>query len=282
MDMMLGLATTTMPPPAATFARERHVLLVMHDQQARYRLADVLLDAEFRLTLASSVDAADLLLDPAAGYDLLVADDALPGHGGGLARLARASCPGLPILLIETGGAGGNGVLEAAVRAMERWPVTPGYRMYTRTSRGIASASGRASRRTRAAGTPCASITRATAAASVPTARLGVAPLISTTSNTTVGFRARAAATALATAAWKPPASAICSVSRAGGPGGGGRGAGGAGGRAKVGRLPASASKVVWSIRVQPARAQPGITANASSRRRVKSGIPAPRGPGCA
>ncbi len=126
---MLELAPAATPPSAAMFAGQRHVLLVIHDQQARYAVADLLLDAEFRLTLASSVDVADLLLDQSPGFDLLVADHALPGFGGGaLAGLARVTCPGLPVLLIEPGSAGGEGVLQAAVRAMGRWPVAPDYR----------------------------------------------------------------------------------------------------------------------------------------------------------
>jgi DNA-binding NtrC family response regulator len=107
-----------------TAAREAHVLLVVQDQKARYQLADLLLDAGFRLTLASSYGLADLLLDESAGVDVLVT--ALPLHDMGqfgLAQLARAVRPDLPILVVDEETAGGPGVVQSVGQIMRRWPM---------------------------------------------------------------------------------------------------------------------------------------------------------------
>ena len=108
-------------PAAARPMPGRHVLLVIQDQRTRYALADMLLDAEFRLTLATNANMADTLLESAAGFDLLVVESS--GLPSGLARVAQTACPGLPVLLLDDGAASGPGVLDAAVDAMERWPV---------------------------------------------------------------------------------------------------------------------------------------------------------------
>jgi len=99
-----------------------HVLLVAPDQRARYTLADLLLSAGFHLTLCATDAMAGLLLEDESPIDLLLA--AQPdGEPGGLARLARALRPDVPILLIDQGTAAGAGVLEAVHDTMDRWPV---------------------------------------------------------------------------------------------------------------------------------------------------------------
>ena len=78
----------------------RHVLLVVPEQQARYALADALLDADFTLTLAASGSVAAMLLGSGAAFDALVTEHgpALDGHD--LARRAQAVHPDLPVLLL--------------------------------------------------------------------------------------------------------------------------------------------------------------------------------------
>ena len=112
--------------PAQQFqlAREAHVLLVVPNQKARYVLADLLLDAGFRLTLASAYGLADVLVEESAGIDLLLTAQPVREMGEfGLAQLARAVRPDLPILVLEEETVGGPGVLEAVQRIMRRWPM---------------------------------------------------------------------------------------------------------------------------------------------------------------
>jgi DNA-binding NtrC family response regulator len=113
-------AVVETPPPG-----EPHVLLVVADPRTRYALADLLLEAGFRLTLASSFGVADLMLDDEAGsVDLLMTAEAVEEMAGfGSAQLARAVRPELPVLVLDEEAASGPGVLEAASRAMRRWPV---------------------------------------------------------------------------------------------------------------------------------------------------------------
>jgi len=104
--------------------REAHVLLVVPNQRARYAIADQLLDAGYRLTLASSYGLADLLVDESAGIDLLVTAQPMRAMGElGLTELARAVSPELPILVLEEETVGGPGVLDAVRRIMRRWPM---------------------------------------------------------------------------------------------------------------------------------------------------------------
>lgn len=103
---------------------EAHVLLVVQNQKVRYALADLLLDAGFRLTLASSYGLADLLVNESTGIDVLVTAQPMQEMGEfGLAQLARAVRPDLPILVLEEETAGGAGVLDAVQRMMRRWPM---------------------------------------------------------------------------------------------------------------------------------------------------------------
>jgi CheY-like chemotaxis protein len=112
------------PAAAMHQPREAHVLLVVQSQAARYALADQLLDAGYRLTLASSYGLADLLIEEASGIDLLITAQPIREMGQfGLAHLARAVRPDLPILVLEEETVGGPGVLEAVQRIMCRWPM---------------------------------------------------------------------------------------------------------------------------------------------------------------
>ncbi|MFL5336481.1 MAG: hypothetical protein ACJ8H8_25735 [Geminicoccaceae bacterium] len=112
------------PAQSLQSAREAHVLLVVPSQKARYQLADILLDAGFRLTLASTYGLGDVLIDDSTGIDLLVTAQPMREMGEfGLAELARAVRPDLPILVLEEETIGGPGVLEAVQRIMRRWPM---------------------------------------------------------------------------------------------------------------------------------------------------------------
>src|SRR3954470_13039380 len=112
------------PSPMLPCPREAHVLLVVPNQKARYVLADRLLEAGFRLTLASTYGLADVLVGESGGVDLLVTAQPMREMGEfGLAQLARAVRPDLPILVLEEETVGGPGVLEAVRRMMRRWPM---------------------------------------------------------------------------------------------------------------------------------------------------------------
>ena len=121
---MNAVALERVQAPADHSPREAHVLLVVQSQAARYALADQLLDAGYRLTLASSFGMADLLIEEAAGIDLLVTAQPMRelDHFG-LPQLARAVRPELPILVLEEETVGGPGVLDAVKRIMRRWPM---------------------------------------------------------------------------------------------------------------------------------------------------------------
>ena len=115
------------PTPVLHSMREPHVLLVVQNQQARYALADTLLEAGFRLTLASSYGLADLLVEEAGGIDLLVTAQPMRELGEfGIAQLVRAVRPDLPILVLEEETAGGAGVIETVRLMMRRWPMRQG------------------------------------------------------------------------------------------------------------------------------------------------------------
>jgi CheY-like chemotaxis protein len=112
------------PAPSLQSAREAHVLLVVPNQKARYQLADLLLDAGFRLTLASTYGLGDVLVDESTAIDLLLTAQPMHEMGEfGLAELARAVRPDLPILVLDEDTVNGPGVLEAVQRIMRRWPM---------------------------------------------------------------------------------------------------------------------------------------------------------------
>lgn len=99
-----------------------HILLVVQDQAARYDLAATLLDAGFRLTLASSAGVASALVD--GEIDLVVA--AHPFSDLSDARLSRrcgAGDPQVPMLLLEQETVSGPGVLDLVTQSIRRWPV---------------------------------------------------------------------------------------------------------------------------------------------------------------
>lgn len=99
-----------------------HILLVVQDQATRYDLAAKLLDAGFRLTLASSAGMANALIDDK--IDLVVS--ARPFNDMGDARLGGRPRPGhphVPMLLLEQETVSGPGVLDLVTQSIRRWPV---------------------------------------------------------------------------------------------------------------------------------------------------------------
>jgi CheY-like chemotaxis protein len=121
---MNTVALDRVPTALPHGAREAHVLLVVPNQKTRYQLADLLLDAGFRLTLASSYGLADVLIEDSAGVDLLVTAQPLRELSRlDLVQLARAVRADLPILALEEETAAGPGLLEAVRRMMCRWPM---------------------------------------------------------------------------------------------------------------------------------------------------------------
>ncbi len=108
--------------PTTDTSREPHILLVVQDQTSRYELAATLLDAGFRLTLASSAGVASALID--GQIDLVVSAHPLNELGDGrLSRRTRTSHSHVPILLLEQETVCGPGVLELVMQLIQRWPV---------------------------------------------------------------------------------------------------------------------------------------------------------------
>ena len=108
------------PVPASL--RDPHILLVIPDQSARYSLAARLLDAGFRLTLASSAGIGNALID--GEIDLVIsAHPFVELSDGRVAKRTRAGHAEVPILLLEQETACGPGVLELVMQAIQRWPV---------------------------------------------------------------------------------------------------------------------------------------------------------------
>lgn len=91
----------------------RFVLVVDDEEPVRQLVADVLIEAGYRVEGVSSVaDARPYLRDPA--LDVIVSDVKMPGESGlVLAAEVHALRPGLPIILM-TGAAGSEERAEAA------------------------------------------------------------------------------------------------------------------------------------------------------------------------
>lgn len=121
---MMPFTVDLTPEPAATAEDDPHVLLVIGEAQVRYAVADQLLDAGLRVSLAASYGVVEVLLEEAADFDLLVTAQSFGEMAQfGLPQLARSVEPDLPILVIELDAACGPGVLAAVQDALARWPV---------------------------------------------------------------------------------------------------------------------------------------------------------------
>ena len=93
-----GDAATTATAPKARGT----VLLVDDEDLVRMSTADMLMDLGFEVLEADSAEDALRLLGEGATIDLLVTDHLMPGMSGAdLAREARLSSPGLPVLIVS-------------------------------------------------------------------------------------------------------------------------------------------------------------------------------------
>lgn len=121
---MIPFTADFAPCPVPVAADEPLVLLVIGDVRARYAVADQLLDAGFRISIAASYGLVELLLRESTDFDLLITAQSFGEMAQfGLPQLARSVQPDLPILVLEAEAAGGAGVLEAAQDAIARWPM---------------------------------------------------------------------------------------------------------------------------------------------------------------
>ena len=78
------------------------VLLVEDEPLVRMATAELLRDAGFEVTEAASAEAALALFEAGAAFDCVVTDHLMPGITGvELARILRASHPGLPVMLLS-------------------------------------------------------------------------------------------------------------------------------------------------------------------------------------
>jgi two-component system cell cycle sensor histidine kinase/response regulator CckA len=91
-------------PAQAVPAGRGESVLIAEDDEAVRRVAERILEtAGYRVTSCpGGVEALDLLDDPSARFDLLLADVVMPGmRGDDLARRAVAMRPGLPVLFMS-------------------------------------------------------------------------------------------------------------------------------------------------------------------------------------
>ena len=101
-----------------------HVLVVTRDSVARYDVANLLLDAGFRVTTAATFGVVEILLGSSEMFDLLVtAQSAEEITQFGVPQLARSIDPDLPILVLEFDTASSPTVVDLVNGALSRWPL---------------------------------------------------------------------------------------------------------------------------------------------------------------
>lgn len=100
-----------------------HILVVTRDPAARYSVANLLLDAGFRVTTAATFGVVEILLEGTEKFDLLVtAQSAEEITQFGVPQLARSIQPDLPILVLEFDTANSPAVVDLVNGALVRWP----------------------------------------------------------------------------------------------------------------------------------------------------------------
>lgn len=113
-----------LPPAVVRSDDDLHVLIVARDVAARYAVADLLLDAGFRVTTAATFGVVELLLEGSDRFDLMVtAQSAEEITEFGVPQLARSIDPDLPILVLEFNTANSPAVVDLAHDALSRWPL---------------------------------------------------------------------------------------------------------------------------------------------------------------
>ncbi|PPT74890.1 hybrid sensor histidine kinase/response regulator [Xanthomonas arboricola pv. populi] len=99
-----GLTASAVPPtpaPSSPRARSERILLVDDTDVVRMMVSEVLSDAGYQVVEAEDANGALDQLRAGVEIDLAVSDVGLPGmNGRDMADVARALCPGLPILFI--------------------------------------------------------------------------------------------------------------------------------------------------------------------------------------
>ena len=112
------------PLAAAPSADDTHVLVVTRDAGARYSIANLLLDAGFRVTTAATFGVVEILLDGSEMFDVMVtAQSAEEITQFGVAQLARSMDAEMPILVLEFETAASPAVVELVNGALSRWPL---------------------------------------------------------------------------------------------------------------------------------------------------------------
>jgi PAS domain S-box-containing protein len=97
-----NIAILPLAAPAAEAGGTETVLLVEDEEAIAEFAAEVLAEAGYRVLRAADGSAARRILEGGAAIDLVLADIIMPGalDGLGLARIARAGRPGIPVLLV--------------------------------------------------------------------------------------------------------------------------------------------------------------------------------------
>lgn len=98
------------------------VLVVIKDVRSRSALVRQLEAAEFRVTVSSAFGLGDAL--HAHSFDVLVTTQSAGEMARfGLPQLARSFNPALPIVVLDSDVAGGEGLIGAVRDAVQRWPL---------------------------------------------------------------------------------------------------------------------------------------------------------------
>ena len=112
------------PLAAALSADDTHVLIVTRDAGARYSIANLLIDAGFRVTTAATFGVVEILLEGNEVFDVMVtAQSAEEITQFGVAQLARSIDAEMPILVLEFETAASPAVVELVNGALSRWPL---------------------------------------------------------------------------------------------------------------------------------------------------------------
>lgn len=121
---MMPLVADRAQPVAAATDDEPHILIVVKEVRSRYAVANLLLDAGFRVTTAATYGVVEVLGGKSAEFDLFVTAQSFGEMGQfGVPQLVRSMQPELPILVLEFEAAHGAGVINAVRDAIRRWPL---------------------------------------------------------------------------------------------------------------------------------------------------------------
>lgn len=112
------------PPAALHSDDDLHILVVTRDTATRYSVANLLLDAGFRVTTTATFGVVEVLLEGGDMFDLMVtAQSAEEMTQFGVPQLARSIDPDVPILVLEYDTASSPAVVDLVNEALSRWPL---------------------------------------------------------------------------------------------------------------------------------------------------------------